>query len=206
MSAENPTSSIPSTSNPSARNRVGQVFSVLLTLTMLGAIGWLIYDVYQLKGYVNVLEERLDSVDSRFSLVASSISSIESELSVVGALARNADNYAHSHYSDVRMKRDVANLDGALSNTLRLRVVTFKWNTDEFPNLGFSNQTQIGLIAQEVEQVYPELVSVDSNGYKMIDYASLTPILLEAIKEQQVAIIELQQQNADLVERLTELE
>ena len=124
----------------------------------------------------------------------------------MGALARNADNYAHSHYSDVRMKQNIANLEDALANTLRLRAVTFNWNTDEFPEMGFSTQTQIGLIAQEVEQIYPELVSVDVNGYKAIDYASLTPILLEAIKDQQVAIGELQQQNAELVKRLADLE
>jgi hypothetical protein len=104
------------------------------------------------------------------------------------------------------MKQNIANLEDALANTLRLRAVTFNWNTDEFPEMGFSTQTQIGLIAQEVEQIYPELVSVDVNGYKAIDYASLTPILLEAIKEQQVAIGELQQQNAELVKRLADLE
>lgn len=206
MSEENPTNTALSTSTHPARNRAAQVFSVLLTLTVLGAIGWLIYDVYQLKGYVDILETRLDSAETRFSQIASAISSIESELSVVGALARNADSYAHSHYSDVRMKQNIANLDNALTNTLRLRAVTFNWNTDEFPYMGFSNQTQIGFIAQEVEQVYPELVSIDVNGYKSIDYANLTPVLLEAIKEQQGAINALQQQNAELIERIKTLE
>ena len=148
-----------------------QVISISLIVVLMGLVGWLLYDVYQLKENVKAIESEL--------------SAIESELSVVGALARNADNYAHSHYSDVRMKQNIANLEDALANTLRLRAVTFNWNTDEFPEMGFSTQTQIGLIAQEVEQIYPELVSVDVNGYKAIDYASLTPILLEAIKEQQ---------------------
>ena len=42
---------------------------------------------------------------------------------------------------------------------------------------------QIGLIAQEVEKIYPELVLTDVDGYKSVDYSKLTPILVEAIKE-----------------------
>jgi hypothetical protein len=57
-----------------------------------------------------------------------------------------------------------------------------------------------------VELVYPELVSVGANGLKMIDYAGLTPILLEAIKEQQTAISRLEKQNAELADRIIKLE
>ncbi len=65
--------------------------------------------------------------------------------------------------------------------------------------MGFSSEPQIGLIAQEVEQVFPELVTTDSNGFKMVDYVHLTPILIEAIKEQQLIIESIQ-------DRLTALE
>jgi len=41
----------------------------------------------------------------------------------------------------------------------------------------------VGLIAQEVERRYPELVSTDPEGYKAVNYAQLTPVLIEAIKE-----------------------
>lgn len=170
----------------SKRGKASRVAFILLIA--VGLVSWLLY------------------IESEISSIKSKISSIESELSIVGVIARNADSYAHSHYSDIRMKRNVANLDNALTNVLQLRAVTFNWDTSKFPNRGFSNETQIGLIAQEVKQVYPELVSVDENGYKMLDYANLTPILLEAIKEQQIAIDELQRQNADLVNRITELE
>jgi molybdenum-dependent DNA-binding transcriptional regulator ModE len=43
----------------------------------------------------------------------------------------------------------------------------------------------VGLLAQEVERIYPELVSTDKDGYKAVNYAQLTPVLIEALKEQQ---------------------
>ena len=60
----------------------------------------------------------------------------------------------------------------------------------------FDDKKQIGVIAQEVETILPELVSTDNNGYKAVDYSKLTPVLIEAMKEQQ-AIIESQQKEID---------
>jgi len=67
-------------------------------------------------------------------------------------------------------------------------------NTTKYPDLGLSNDPQIGFIAQELEQVYPELVSSDQNGYKTVDYVKLIPVLVEAIKQQQLMMIDLQHQ------------
>ncbi len=65
--------------------------------------------------------------------------------------------------------------------TLReLRGINFNWKDD-----AQNTDIQIGLIAQEVEKVLPELVSTDSEGYKSIAYGKLTAVLVEAIKEQQ---------------------
>ena len=63
----------------------------------------------------------------------------------------------------------------------------------------FSEERQIGLIAQEVCEVVPQVVSEDDNGYYNIDYPKLTPLLIEAIKE-------LTAQNKDLQARLEALE
>ena len=52
-----------------------------------------------------------------------------------------------------------------------------------FKDKNFNDNKQVGLIAQEVEKIYPELVQTDNEGFKSIDYAKLTPILVEAIKE-----------------------
>ena len=56
------------------------------------------------------------------------------------------------------------------------------------------DRLQYGLIAQELEKVIPELVNTDSEGWKSVEYTHLVPILLEALKEQQVAIEALQEE------------
>jgi Ca2+-binding EF-hand superfamily protein len=54
--------------------------------------------------------------------------------------------------------------------------------------MNFPDGRQIGLIAQEVEEVIPELVNTTDNGYKSVDYAKLVSVLVEAVKEQQKQI------------------
>lgn len=61
--------------------------------------------------------------------------------------------------------------------------MNFFLRTEEFPEMGFSNDPQIGLIAQEVEKIFPQLVSTDDNGFKSIAYDKLSVLLLEAVKE-----------------------
>lgn len=75
-----------------------------------------------------------------------------------------------------------------LNNLLKLRGVTYKWK-----DTSLSQETQIGLIAQEVEKLYPELVSTDEDGIKSVMYGKLTVILLEALKELEKRVKELEQ-------------
>jgi len=93
----------------------------------------------------------------------------------------------------LRLKTDISDIYNALDSILALHGIRFNWNTQDFPAMSFNDNPQIGFIAQEVEQIYPELVMIAPNGYKVIDYARLTPILVEAIKEQQTMIDSLQQ-------------
>jgi DNA-binding MltR family transcriptional regulator len=53
-------------------------------------------------------------------------------------------------------------------------------------------RTRLGFIAQDVQAIFPELVEEDAEGYLSVDYLGLIPVLVEAIKEQQVQIEELQ--------------
>jgi hypothetical protein len=119
--------------------------------------------------------------------------------------------------SDARFKTHVVPLDNALSLIDRLRPVRFDWKRDEFCDREFAEGRQIGFIAQEVEEVLPQVVSTGSDGYLSMDYGRLTPILVEAVKEmkrerdtesagQQRAIRELRTQNAELRTRLEHLE
>lgn len=84
--------------------------------------------------------------------------------------------------SDARYKRNVAPLADPLDTILELRGVTFDWDRDAWPTKAFPEGRQIGFIAQEVEQVLPELVHTDENGYKSVEYANVVPVLVEAVK------------------------
>ncbi len=111
-----------------------------------------------------------------------------------------------SNVSDARLKKNVATLADALSRVLALRGVSFTWRRDEFPDKHLNDGPQLGFIAQEVEPVLPEVVGADLEGFKTIDYSKLTPVLVEAMKEQQ-AIIETQRSELDQMEaRVARLE
>ena len=84
--------------------------------------------------------------------------------------------------SDVRFKTNISTIPNALDSTMKLRGVTFDWNHNAFTDKQFPEGKHIGLIAQEVEDVFPELVSKDSNGYESVAYAKLVPVLIEAVK------------------------
>ena len=85
--------------------------------------------------------------------------------------------------SDIRFKKQITPLQNSLENILQLQGVNYFWKTKEFPDRYFNEINQIGLIAQEVEKIFPELVVTNIDGYKSVDYSKLTPILVEAIKE-----------------------
>jgi hypothetical protein len=71
--------------------------------------------------------------------------------------------------SDQRHKQNIRPVENALTKRQGLRGVSFNWKDN-----AQDADTQIGLIAQEVEKVLPELVSTDSDGYKSIAYGKLT--------------------------------
>jgi hypothetical protein len=87
--------------------------------------------------------------------------------------------------SDKRFKKNINNLNGALENVMKIQGVTYDWRTEEFPERNFASRTEIGVIAQDLEEIYPELVSTDAAGYKSVQYSHIVPVLIEAIKEQQ---------------------
>ena len=80
--------------------------------------------------------------------------------------------------SDLRLKRDLLDLGGALEAVTRLRPVRFR-----FQGALDDGHEHLGLIAQEVEAEFPELVDTDPDGYKRIHYARLSSVLVQAVKE-----------------------
>ena len=106
--------------------------------------------------------------------------------------------------SDARLKKNVVPLEDALSSVLQLNGVLYQWR-DEVNDLE-GNPRQLGLIAQEVETVLPEVVTEDENGYKGIAYDKLTALLIEAVKEQQSIIDELKMQVRQQDKKIASLE
>lgn len=100
--------------------------------------------------------------------------------------------------SDVRYKKNFSKIENPLSKVLALNGLHYDWRIDEFKDNNFSKSRQIGFIAQELEEIFPEMVFTDEKGYKSVDYAKLTPVLVEAMKEQQKMIEELRKANGDL--------
>ncbi|MCO4792576.1 MAG: tail fiber domain-containing protein [Bacteriovoracaceae bacterium] len=85
--------------------------------------------------------------------------------------------------SDIRFKQNVEPLAGSVEKIMSLNAMKYDYKSEAFPNKNFSSNKQIGFMAQSVEKVLPELVATDNDGYKAINYAHLTPVLAEAIKE-----------------------
>jgi trimeric autotransporter adhesin len=90
--------------------------------------------------------------------------------------------------SDIRLKKNITPVMNALNSVLALKGVNFDWNIEQYPGMGFKDTKQVGFIAQDVEKVIPELVIEGPDGFKSIDYSKISPVLVEAIKEQQKLI------------------
>jgi len=90
--------------------------------------------------------------------------------------------------SDIRYKKDIQPLESPLEKVLQLKGVTYAWNMDKVTGAGYKDGRQIGLVAQEVEKVLPELVQTNGEGYKTLSYDKLVPVLVEAMKVQQTLI------------------
>jgi len=103
--------------------------------------------------------------------------------------------------SDLRWKRNVKTLENPLHKLLRLRGVEYDWKREEFKGNNFPEGRQIGIIAQDMEKEFPELVTTDKDGYKAIAYDRFTAVLLEAIKAQQKEIEGLKQEIIRLKEK-----
>ena len=88
--------------------------------------------------------------------------------------------------SDERLKTNIIGLTtDTLDKLLNVKTVTYNWLQNP------TSKTQIGFLAQDLEQYFPELVATDSNGMKSVYYSQMTPILVEAIREMNLKIITL---------------
>ena len=96
-------------------------------------------------------------------------------------------NITAYYSSDISLKDNIRPIESAIFKVKQIRGVTFDWN-EKSTELQQEKGHDVGLIAQEVEKVLPEIVQIREDGIKAIQYEKVVPLLVEAIKEQQVTI------------------
>lgn len=95
--------------------------------------------------------------------------------------------------SDLRLKRDIKDLQYGMSQVRELHPVTYRLKEGE-------DRVRLGLIAQEVQKIVPEVVHTDPSGTLLLDYVSLVPVMINAIQQEE-KVIERQQAQIDSLSR-----
>ena len=103
------------------------------------------------------------------------------DLTIANDLTVNGNFY---NPSDKRLKRNIKTLTSVLDKLKQMRGVSFLYKDQKT----YASGAKIGVIAQELKEVYPELVTMGTNGYYKVDYTQLSAIVLQAVKEQQEKI------------------
>jgi hypothetical protein len=107
-------------------------------------------------------------------------------------------------FSDARLKKDIRGLEGVLDRLLRLRGVTYEWVEPE--KQGNMTGRQIGMVAQEVEKVFPEWVGMDGSGYKTLTFRGFEALAVEGMRTLHDENRALRDQVGGLEDRIKRLE
>lgn len=113
-----------------------------------------------------------------------------------------------SYTSDLRFKENIRPLDNALENLMKIKPFQYTFiqnkgnkendslnvnvNKDNSINYNFDNKIHFGLIAQDIQKIYPNLVTEDEKGYLSLNYVELIPIMINAIQKQNEKIEQLE--------------
>jgi len=109
-----------------------------------------------------------------------------SNLDITGNARATGDVIAY-YSSDKRLKDNIIQISNPIEKIKSIGGYEFDWNDNQSTYEGHD----IGVIAQEIEEVLPELVTTRDTGYKAVKYEKIVALLIEAIKEQQKQIDEL---------------
>lgn len=110
----------------------------------------------------------------------------------------NASNPPWNPSSDIRLKKNIIDADDQTGNLKKLKVHAFDWKNKD-------GHVPAGLVAQELQEVYPELVKKTSDGLT-IDYINMVPYLIKTIQEQEKRVSALEETVEKLEKRLADLE
>ena len=120
-----------------------------------------------------------------FQVLGNGITKTGGNLSVTGSISATGDITAYAS-SDEALKDNVQLIPNAIEKVKQIKGVSFDWN-EKSEHTGHD----IGVIAQDIEKVLPELVRTNDNGYKAVRYEKIVALLIQAVKEQQLQIDEL---------------
>lgn len=133
------------------------------------------------------------------------IGDASAKLWVSGNLKVNSTTYT----SDVRFKENILPINNQLNSLLKLKTYQYTFiqsehfigdslsvnaNKEYHVDYNFDNNLHYGLMAQDIEKIYPNLVTRDENGYLSLNYTELIPILISSIQEQNDRIIKLEEE------------
>jgi hypothetical protein len=116
---------------------------------------------------------------SNGKLTVSGISSFANGINCIGIITATDFNSS----SDLNLKKNIHQIDNPLNKITQINGVSFEWKSDE--------RKALGVIAQEVESIFPELISSSQDGYLSLNYNGLIAVLIESVKELKQEIEEL---------------
>lgn len=152
---------------------------------------------YEIPFYVDAQQNMNNFPNPSFGRVGINTYAPSYELHVVGDIYATGDITA---FSDVRKKTNIIYITSSMDIITELQGVRYNWKKGKegpTPNKRFiqnEDKVRIGLIAQEVEKILPEVVFTDDAGYKSINYANIVAVLIEGAKEQQNQINDLKKE------------
>lgn len=113
------------------------------------------------------------------NLIVSGISSFANNINCTGIITATDFNSS----SDLNLKKNINNIENPIQKLNQITGVSFEWKSDD--------RKALGVIAQDVEKVFPELTSISDKGYLSLNYNGLIAVLIESIKELKKEIDEL---------------
>tara|TARA_R110002126_G_scaffold97120_1_gene226652 strand:- start:463 stop:834 length:372 start_codon:yes stop_codon:yes gene_type:complete len=114
-----------------------------------------------------------------------------STLVITGAITATGDITAFQS-SDKNLKENISNIENAVDKVSKINGVYYNWTSEaQEKNAHFGKEKEVGVIAQDVEEVLPEIVATRDDGTKAVKYERLCALLIESVKELKKEIEEL---------------
>jgi hypothetical protein len=127
-----------------------------------------------------------------------SAEAMRGRLTHAGTFTVSGDVVAYGSPSDINLKTNIKPLESSLEKVIKLQGVSFTWKEDTEISKMTNVKNDIGFIAQEVQEVLPDLVRKNENGLLSLRDKGITALLVEAIKDQQLQIEELKTEIEEL--------